>query len=97
MIVPASGGTPRNLTKSPGVADWSPDCDHAAGRVRHLRDVERRAAATEPLPIVGTVPGTVPAGRGETGPVELWRIGVDGNGARRLSTTAEPVFVFDWA
>ena len=24
MIVPASGGTPRNLTKSPGVADWSP-------------------------------------------------------------------------
>ena len=25
MIVPASGGTPRNLTKSPGVADWSPD------------------------------------------------------------------------
>ena len=23
MIVPASGGRPRNLTKSPGVADWS--------------------------------------------------------------------------
>ena len=34
---------------------------------------------------------------GETGPIELWRIGVDGSGARRLSTTAEPVFVFDWA
>jgi TolB protein len=34
---------------------------------------------------------------GETGPIELWRIGVDGEGARRLSTAAEPVFVFDWA
>lgn len=34
---------------------------------------------------------------GESGPIELWRIGVDGRGARRLSTTVEPVFVFDWA
>jgi Tol biopolymer transport system component len=33
----------------------------------------------------------------ETGPIELWRIGADGKGARRLSTSAEPVFVFDWA
>jgi hypothetical protein len=34
---------------------------------------------------------------GETGPIELWSVGVDGSGARRLSTTAEPVFVYDWA
>jgi tol-pal system beta propeller repeat protein TolB len=34
---------------------------------------------------------------GESGPIELWRIGADGRGARRLSTDAEPVFVFDWA
>jgi TolB protein len=34
---------------------------------------------------------------GESGPIELWRIGVDGKRALRLSTTAEPVFAFDWA
>ena len=34
---------------------------------------------------------------GERGPIELWSIRVDGTNARRLSTPAEPVFVFDWA
>ena len=33
----------------------------------------------------------------ETGPITLWAVRLDGTGARRLSTAAEPVFVYDWA
>jgi Tol biopolymer transport system component len=33
---------------------------------------------------------------GETGPVELWAVHVDGTETHRLETSAEPVFVFAW-
>jgi Tol biopolymer transport system component len=33
----------------------------------------------------------------ETGPIELWATDADGKHTRRLDTTTEPVFVFDWA
>ena len=47
-------------------------------------------------------PAWMPDGRlsftrhGETGPIELWAVDVDGTGASRLDTPAEPVFVFAW-
>ena len=34
---------------------------------------------------------------GESGPIELWSMSVTGDDARRLSTRAQPVFVYDWA
>ena len=49
-----------------------------------------------------THPAWMPDGRlsfiryGETGPIELWTVQVDGTDARRLDTIVEPVFVFAW-
>ena len=34
---------------------------------------------------------------GASGPIELWSVKLDGSGQLRLETSAEPVFVYDWA
>jgi Tol biopolymer transport system component len=66
-------------------------------------DGSRVRNVTETPTLDESHPTWMPDGRlsftrhGETGPIELWSVGVDGSGARRLSTTAEPVFVYDWA
>ena len=47
-------------------------------------------------------PAWLPDGRltftrhGETGPIEVWAVGVDGRGAQRLDLAVEPVFVYAW-
>ena len=47
-------------------------------------------------------PAWAPDGRltfsrhGESGPISLWMIELDGSGAERLDTVAQPVFTYDW-
>ena len=34
---------------------------------------------------------------GESGPITLWTVSLDGGDETRIDTSAEPVFVYDWA
>ena len=90
---------------------WSPDGRHVAFMsdrdgsedVFVMRaDGSGMRNVTETPTLEESHPTWMPDGRlsftrhGDTGPIELWAVEIEGSGKWRLDTSAEPVFVFAW-